>query len=114
MVELMESNGCQVGDLRVTGGQSRIPFWCQLRADVTGKRVLLPEQEDSDLVGNACAGFHGLGKYETLTEASERMTRFQKTFLPNQANRQVYDDLYGVFKTAMKGLAGTFKLLSGD
>ena len=114
MLELMESNGCQAADLRVTGGLSRIPFWCQLRADITRKRVLLPEQEDSDLVGNACAGFHGLGKYETLTEASERMTRFQKTFLPNPANRGLYDDLYGVFKSAMTGLAETFKLLSGD
>ncbi len=113
MIELMEAGGCQVADLRVTGGQSRTPFWCQLRADITGKRVLFPEQEDSDLVGNACAGFHGLGKYESLTEASERMSRFQKTFLPNQANRQLYDELYGVFKSVVTGLGETFRLLSG-
>jgi sugar (pentulose or hexulose) kinase len=114
MIELMENAGCQVADLRVTGGQSRIPFWCQLRADITGKRVLLPEQEDSDLVGNACAGFHGLGKYNTLSEASERMTRFQKTILPNPANQRLYEDLYEAFKTAMNDLGGTFKLLSRE
>jgi xylulokinase len=114
MIELMEANGCQISDLRVTGGQSRIPFWCQLRADITGKRVLLPEQEDSDLVGNACAGFHGLGKYESLQEASESMVRFQKTYLPNAANRALYDDLYGAFKSAINDLGGTFSLLARE
>jgi xylulokinase len=112
MIECMESNGCQVADLRVTGGQARNPFWCQLRADITGKRVLLPEQEDSELAGNACVGFYGLGEFESLTEASERLVRHQKTLLPSSSTRALYDDLYGIFNETMKGLGGAFKRLS--
>jgi sugar (pentulose or hexulose) kinase len=112
-VEIMESNGCQVADLRVTGGQSRIPFWCQLRADITGKRVLLPEAEDSELVGNACVGFYGLGEFESLQEASERLVRFQKTFLPETRNQVIYGDLFAAFKTACQDLDATFGKLAG-
>ncbi len=113
IVEIMESNGCQVADLRVTGGQSRIPFWCQLRADITGKRVLLPEAEDSELVGNACVGFYGLGEFESLQEASERLVRFQKTFLPETRNQVIYGDLFAAFKTACQDLDATFGKLAG-
>ncbi len=112
IIECMESNGCQVADLRVTGGQAKNPFWCQLRADITGKRVLLPEQEDAELVGNACVGFFGLEKFESLSEASERLVRHQKTLLPDSSKRGLYDDLYGTFNEAMKGLGETFRRLS--
>jgi xylulokinase len=112
MIDLMESNGCQATDIRVTGGQSRTAFWCQLRADITGKKVLMPEQEDSELVGNACVGYYGLGEFESLVEASERLARFQKTFLPSPETHRLYDELYGIFKTALNDLGDTFRRLS--
>ncbi len=109
VIELMEASGCRVSDLRVTGGQARMPLWCQVRADITGKRVLLPEEEDSELVGNACAGYCGLDEFESLSEASDRMVKFQKTFHPSSENRPVYDDLYGVFTKAAGGLGDLFR-----
>jgi xylulokinase len=112
--EVMESNGCEVADVRVAGGQSRIPFWCQLRADITGKKVMLPEQEDSELVGNACVGFTALGEFESAAEASERMARFQKSFLPDAARKRLYDGLYDAFKTACADLMPANKKLTEE
>jgi xylulokinase len=112
IIDLMEAGGCRVADLRVTGGQTRVPLWCQVRADITGKRVLLPEDEDSELVGNACAGFYGLDEFDTLAEASERLVRFQKTFHPSSENRPVYDELYGAFARAAAGLRDVFRGLA--
>jgi len=116
VIAAMESNGCQVADLRVTGGLARLPLWCQARADITGKKVLLPEQEDSDLLGNACVGFYGLDEFETPAEAAENLVRFQKTYFPSAANREVYDELFGVFTKACTEMAGIFRDLttSGD
>jgi len=109
VIEIMESNGCQVAELRVSGAQSRNPLWCQARADVTGKKVLLPEQEDAELVGNACVGFFGLEEFDTLPTACERLVRFQKTFHPNPETRRIYDDLYGIFTKACAGLGDLFR-----
>jgi len=112
VIGVMEADGCLVSDLRATGGLARLPLWCQARADITGKRVLLPEQEDSDLVGNACVGFFGVEEFDSPTEAAEHLVRFQKTFHPNPASRQVYDELYAVFSRACTELGDLFRSLS--
>ena len=112
VIAVMEADGCQVSDLRVTGGLARLPLWCQARADISGKRVLLPEQEDSDLVGNACVGFFGVEEFDSPTEAAEHLVRFQKTFHPNPDSRQVYDELYSVFSRACTELGDLFRSLS--
>ncbi len=112
-ISAMEANGCQVADLRVTGGLARLPLWCQARADITGKRVLLPEQPDSDLVGNACVGFFGVGEFDSPPEAAESLVRFQKTFHPSAALRQVYDEMYAAFTRACAELPGTFRGIAG-
>jgi xylulokinase len=112
VIAVMESNGCQVADLRVTGGLARLPLWCQARADITGRRVLLPEQVESDLVGNACVGFYGLDEFDSPADAAESLVRFQRIYQPNPAARAVYDDLYRLFMKACTELGDTFKDLS--
>jgi xylulokinase len=108
----MEEVGCRVADLRVTGGLARFPLWCQARADITGKKVLLPEQEESDLVGNACVGFYGLQEFDTLSDAAENLVRFHKTYHPNVEAKQAYDELFAIFTNACAELGGTFQRLS--
>ena len=114
VLDIMEQIGCKVADLRVSGGLARLPLWCQARADITGKKVLLPEQEESDLVGNACVGFYGLEEFDSPAAAAENLVRFQKTYHPNAGARQAYDDLFGVFMKACAELEGTFQRLTGE
>jgi xylulokinase len=109
IIAAMESNGCRLTDLRVSGGQARQPLWCQVRADITGKNVLLPEQEDSDLVGNACVGFYAVGEYDSLSSACDGMVRFHKTYMPNPDTLSLYDDLYDVFSTSCAELGETLE-----
>ena len=88
----------------------RVMWWGdQTRADITGKKVLLPEQEDSDLVGNACVGFYGVEEFESPTEAAESLVRFRKTFHPDPGARQIYDELFAVFAKACSGLGDLFR-----
>lgn len=104
----MESSGCQIADLRVSGGLARVPQWCQLRADITGRKVLLPEQEDAELVGNACAGFYGLEQFESLPAAAEAMVRFKRTFTPDARSAPIYGDMMAGFTRACSCLGQTF------
>jgi xylulokinase len=108
-ISAMTDNGCQVSDIRVTGGLARLPLWCQSRADIIGARVLLPEQEDPDLVGNACVGFFGVDEFETPAEAAESLVRIQKTFTPSAATRHVYDELFDAFTRACAEMGDTLK-----
>ena len=107
----MSDVGCHAADLRVSGGLARLPLWCQARADITGTKVMLPEQEESDLVGNACVGFYGLEEFQSPAEAAESLVRFQKVYLPNPAAREQYDELFQIFSAAVAELGHTFKRL---
>ena len=112
VLKIMEGAGCRASDLRVSGGLARLPLWCQVRADITGTKVLLPEQEESDLIGNACVGFFGLEEFETPAAAAESLVRFQKVYLPNPAAKDTYDELFEIFTTAVAELGSTFKRLA--
>ena len=111
---VMEDVGCRIGDLRVTGGLARLPLWCQARADITGKKVLLPEQEESDLVGNACVGFYGLEEFDSPANAAENLVRFQKVYHPNVEAQEAYDELFVAFTNACAELKATFRRLSTE
>ena len=112
VLAVMEEAGCQVADIRVTGGLARLPLWCQVRADVTGRKVLLPEQEESDLVGNACVGFFGLEEFDSPADAAEHLVRFQKVFIPGEAARGSYNEFFRLFTKACAELGGTFRGLT--
>ena len=78
----LEQEGCTVTALRMSGGQAKKPEWNQLRANITGRKVLVPEIEDGELTGCACAAFAGLGLYGTPARAAEAMVRIKREYLP--------------------------------
>jgi xylulokinase len=39
----------------------------------------------------------GVGVYRDFAEAKAAVFRITREFVPNEANRRMYDDLYGVF-----------------
>ena len=49
-------------------------------------------------MASVCAGAED-GGYRTVQQACQKMTGSAKTYLPDPQNRQVYDRLYGMYKT---------------
>ena len=81
-LQALEAEGCPVTALRMSGGQAKNLEWNQLRADITGKRVLVPEIEDGELAGCACAAFSGLGLWESPARAAEAIVRIGREYIP--------------------------------
>ena len=81
-LETLKDNGCPVSELRVSGGQARNPWWNQMKADITGCTVAVPEVVDAELLGNAAAGLVGLGEFKSLTTAVEEIIRFRRFYEP--------------------------------
>jgi xylulokinase len=104
----MESAGCQPTELRVAGGQARSAAWCQVRADVTGRKVLVPEQDEPDLVGGACVALAGLEDFESPAAAAESLVRIEKTYAPDAGRAGVYAELFTAFTRACACLGSTF------
>ena len=112
VVEVMEEAGVSVCDLRITGSPSRSPLWNQIKADVTGRRILVPAQRDSDLAGDACLALFGLGEFGSVAAASEAIVSIGSAFEPDAARGRVYDEMFGLYRESYAGLREVFKKLS--
>ncbi|MDR3304174.1 MAG: FGGY-family carbohydrate kinase, partial [Treponema sp.] len=74
-IETLRSVGLSVNELRVSGGQSKNPRWNQLKADITGCSLLIPEVNDGELAGDAILAAVALGEASDIAAAVERMVR---------------------------------------
>jgi len=112
VIEVMQENRLTLSELRVTGGQAKSPLWNQIKADITGKRILVTEINDSELIGDACIGLYALGQYDTLASASESIAKIKKVYHPRREVKQLYDDLFFIYRESYKGLKDVFTRLS--
>jgi xylulokinase len=112
VLEAMEDNGLEVEELRITGSQAKSRVWNQIKADITGKRILVPETSDSELLGDLCFALAGLGEFDTVAEAAETTVRFRETLEPDPVTHDLYREYFEVYREAYGGLKNVFQRLS--
>jgi xylulokinase len=112
VVDVMEEIGLTVQDMRITGSPSRSPVWNQLKADVTGRRILVPLMPDSDLAGDACLALCSLGEFGSVAEAAEAVVKMGAAFDPDVRKKALYDDMFHLYRDCYRGLKPVFEKLS--
>ncbi len=107
-VEILEENGCTADRITVCGGQAKNRVWNQMKADIVGRVLEVPEIEDAELLGDACAGLVAIGRYPDLASAARAVYRPKHRFYPVEANNREfsrlytrYRELYSRFSTAL-------------
>jgi ribulose kinase len=78
----LADSGFIVKEMRVSGGQGKNSRWNQLKADITGVTLTVPEICDCELAGNAVLSAAALGAFGSRKEAANRMIRFREIFEP--------------------------------
>jgi xylulokinase len=112
VVEVMEETGLAVQDLRITGRPSRSSLWNQIKADITGRRILVPAAQDSDLTGDVCLALRALGDYGSLAEASEAIVKIGSVFEPDEKSSRLYDEMFSLYRESYGSLKAVFERLS--
>ncbi|MFX0058697.1 MAG: FGGY-family carbohydrate kinase [Candidatus Hodarchaeota archaeon] len=83
--------------LKSDGGAMNSSFWAQIFADVTNKKILIPENKDGAAVGASILGFYGCGKFSTISDAINKIVRFSDEKVPNKENVKIYKKLSRIF-----------------
>jgi len=79
------------------GGGAKSEEWCQIMADVTGRRIETIERpQDVGAMGAAVVCGVGLGIIENF-EAAADFIRVDKTYEPRAEYREMYDRNFAVF-----------------
>jgi xylulokinase len=89
--------GVRIDEMRVCGGPARSETWNQVKADVTGFTVAVPEVLETAVVGAAVLGAAGIGAYPDVTAAIRGMTRVAHRLDPNPDNRALYDAAFDAY-----------------
>ncbi len=97
--EVIKELGAEIEEVRVAGGATRNDVWNQIKADVLGQRVLVPEIPDSGMLGAAIIAAWGTGYFENLSEASQAMVKFRAILEPNPEDHRAYTQLFEFYRS---------------
>lgn len=110
-LEVAEQAGAHAETLRAMGGAANSRLWTQIKADITGKKIVVPSADTATALGAAVLAGVGTGVYRDFEEAVKRTVTVRREFLPNPANEKVYAEGYAVYlalyqnlKTIMHGV----------
>ena len=90
--KIEEFTGIKCDEIIFAAGASKGFLWPQILADVTGKKVKIPKVKEATALGGAMAAGVGAGIYENLKEAASKLVVWEKEFIPNSQNHQVYKE----------------------
>lgn len=80
--------------LVAVGGGTKGGLWTRIVSDVTGRPQNLPEQTIGAAYGDALLAARAVG----LADPDTDWTRIAETVEPDETNRELYDELYGVYR----------------
>ncbi|HEX9331552.1 MAG TPA: FGGY family carbohydrate kinase, partial [Anaerolineales bacterium] len=90
----MQVAGIELHELRVVGGGAKSRLWNQIKADVTGLQVNVPEITETTALGAAFLALVGTGAYATLSEASEHIVKIRERIDPDPNAQSTYAEAY--------------------
>ncbi len=107
-VEVAEQAGVALSEVRSVGGGARSGLWNQIKADILGVPVLLPEASVGAPFGDALLVGMGLGFYPNIAQCVRQMVRLKRRYEPDPANHERYQQIYPVFRSIYEHLRGDF------
>ncbi len=99
-LQKLRNAGMELTQVRIGGGGAQSDLWNQIRADVYGLEVAVPQTVETTCLGSAIFAAVALGVYGQFVEACSKMVRPTRFFRPRERNRDSYAEMYRRFKLA--------------
>jgi autoinducer 2 (AI-2) kinase len=92
--------GLETDSIVFAAGASKGPLWCQILADVTGKKVRVPVVKEATALGGAIAAGVGIGLYDSMVGAAEALVRWERDYEPDAQNHSLYQEVRNTWAQA--------------
>ncbi len=96
-LDVAEHAGAHASELRAMGGSANSLLWTQIKADVTGKKIIVPSSDTATTLGAVILAGVGIGMYQSFEEAVDKTVIIKREHLPNAANEEVYKKNYEIY-----------------
>jgi len=101
VLQIVESSTSKIDKLVVGGGFIHSKTWMHILADITGKKLVVIETQDSSAVGAALLNMKAI---KMIKNYSSLKPNISQTVKPDLKNQKRHEDNYAVFKTLYPAL----------
>lgn len=98
-LEIIESLGVPVRQIRASGGGSKNVFWRQMQADVFGKKITTLKVEQGPAFGVALLAAVGDGAYKNIAQACQATIEVAAETKADRSAKKTYDKLFPVYQS---------------
>jgi len=91
---ILENLGIKIESASMVGGETKSDVWNQIKADILGIEIRIPEVDDAAALGTALLAGTGTCEYTDLRRAAEETVRIKKIYKPDVKIRQLYLEAY--------------------
>jgi xylulokinase len=110
-LDLLRHAGITIDELHAVGGGARSPLWLQLKADIGGVPLRVPQVTEAACLGAALLAGVACGVYPGLPAAVDAAVRFHHDVRPESSSRAAYDTRFAVYQDLYPTLAGLHRRL---
>ena len=97
-IDRFEEMGMDCSQVRIVGGGTKSPLWCQMKADLLGKEMTCTKNPEGAAIGAAMLASVAEGNFKSLDEAAQQMVELGQTYTPNPALKAAYDEAYARYR----------------
>jgi xylulokinase len=112
LMQILEKSGLTIERIHMVGGGAQSRLWAGIRADVSGKPVVVPKVTDATCLGSALLAYMGIDVYSTLEEAVRVCIDASQTVEPNHSRNREYERRFEVYIALRSDLEDSFERLS--
>ena len=107
-IEATNALGVGIEEVISIGGGAASKLWSQIKSDICGLRIIVPEYTEMALLGSAMLTSTAIGLFSNIAEANKNLVKIKDTFLPDDSKKQVYNESFYKYKTLYKSLKDLF------
>lgn len=98
--------------IRLVGGGALAPLTCQILADILGREIeTVDSPQNIGAVGAAVVAAVGLGIVTQIDDA-KKLIKVKERYIPNIANKKIYNKYFEIFKSLYKNNKKAFGILN--
>lgn len=113
LVEGVEAaTGRALDEIVLLGGGSRSGLWCQIIANVLGRKVTLAREQESTALGAGIHAAAAAGFYGDIRVAAAAMTGTSESYTPDAASHARYAEIFEAYRSIYPGLKNTFRQIA--
>jgi xylulokinase len=107
-MQTAQEAGVTVHRLRSVGGGTRSALWNQIKADILGMPIELPEAPIGAPFGDAMLAGMGLGLFPDLGSALQQIVQVKTVYQPSPEHHALYQPIYALFRNLYAHLREDF------